>query len=61
MNLDYEVKMYAIVEYTDKTMENFWIMEIGDNYIELDKKLQLYRKFYVHRRRKKLLRVIKLS
>jgi hypothetical protein len=56
-----EVIMYAIVEYTDNTMEKFFIMEIGDNYIELDKKLQKYRKFYVHRRRKKLLRVVRIK
>ena len=53
--------MYAIVEYTDNTMEKFIIMEIGDNYIELDKKLQIYRKLYVHRKHKKLLRVVRIK
>ena len=53
--------MYAIVEYTDNTMEKFCIMEISDNYIELDKKLQIYRKLCVYRKHKKLLRVIKIK
>ena len=52
--------MYAIVEYTDNTMEKFYIMEISDNYIELDKKLQVYRKLYIYEKHKKLLRVIKI-
>ena len=52
--------MYAIVEYTDNTMEKFYIMEIGDNYIELDKKLQMYRKLCVYKRHKKLFRVIRI-
>lgn len=53
--------MYAIVEYTDNTMENFFIIEIGDNYIELDKKLQIMRKFFVHRKHKKMIRVIRIK
>lgn len=53
--------MYAIVEYTDNTMENFYIMEISDNYIELDKKLQIYRKLCVYRKHKKMFRVIKIK
>ena len=53
--------MYAIVEYTDNTMEDFYIMEISDNYIELDKKLQKYRKLCVYKKHKKLFRVIKIK
>ena len=53
--------MYAIVEYTDNTMEKFYIMEISDNYIELDKKLQMYRKLCVYRKHKKLFRVIRIK
>ena len=53
--------MYAIVEYIDNTMEEFYIMEISDNYIELDKKLQKYRKLCVYRKHKKLFRVIKIK
>ena len=53
--------MYAIVEYVDNTMEKFFIVEISDDYIELDKKLQVYRKFYVYEKHKKLLRVIKIK
>ena len=53
--------MYAIVEYTDNTMEKFYIVEISDNYIELDKTLQAMRKFYVHEKDKKMIRIIRLS
>lgn len=53
--------MFAIVEYVDNTMENFYIIEIGDNYIELDKTLQAMRKFYVYEKDKKMIRIIRLS
>ena len=53
--------MYAIVEYIDNTMENFYIIEISDNYIELDKKLQVYRKLCMYKRLKKMFRVIKIK
>ena len=61
MNLDCEVKMYAIVEYTDNTMEKFYIMEISDNYIELDKTLQAMRRLRVYEKDRKMIRIIRLS
>lgn len=53
--------MYAIVEYTDNTMEKFYIMEISDNYIELDKTLQAMRKLCVYEKDRKMIRIIRLS
>ena len=53
--------MYAIVEYTDNTMEKFCIMEISDNYIELDKTLQAMRKLCVYEKDRKMIRIIRLS
>ena len=53
--------MFAIVEYIDNTMEKFSILEIGDNYIELDKTLQAMRKLCVYEKDKKMIRIIRLS
>ena len=53
--------MYAIVEYIDNTMEKFFILEISNNYIELDKTLQAMRKLRVYKKDKKMIRIIKLS
>lgn len=53
--------MYAIVEYIDNTMEKFSILEISDNYIELDKTLQAMRKLCVYEKNKKMIRIIRLS
>lgn len=53
--------MYAIVEYIDNTMEKFSILEIGDNYIELDKTLQAMRKMRVYKKDRKMIRIIRLS
>ena len=53
--------MYAIVEYIDNTMEKFYIIEISDNYFELDKRLQMCRKLCVYKKHKKLFRIIKIK
>lgn len=53
--------MYAIVEYIDNTMEKFSILEISDNYVELDKTLQAMRKMRVYKKDRKMIRIIRLS
>ena len=61
MNLDCEVKMYAIVKYTDNTMENYEIICTSDNLYLLDMRLQNLRKLNYYSNYKPLYRIIKMS
>lgn len=61
MNLDYEVKMYAIVEYIDNTMEEYEIICTSDNLRLLDMRLQNLRKLNYCSNNKPLYRIIKMS
>lgn len=52
--------MFAIVKYTDNTMENYIIIEKSENYTNLDRKLHMLRVFYSGRIEKPIFRIVKI-
>jgi len=53
--------MFAIVKYTDNTMENFEIIEINQDLSYLDKRLHDIRRIYYKSMIKPLFRIIKIE
>ena len=52
--------MFAIVKYTDNTMENFEIIEMNQDLSYLDKRLHDIRRIYDKSMIKPLFRIIKI-
>ena len=53
--------MFAIVQYTDNTMENFEIIEKSNDFITLENKLQEMRKGDITNGISRLIRVIRIK
>ena len=53
--------MFAIVKYTDNTMENFEIIEKSSNFAELEHKLHEIRMSYYGKLEKPIFRIVRLS
>ena len=52
--------MYAIVKYTDNTMENYEVVYTNDNLKVIDNKLHEIRRQYYNGKEKPLYRIIKM-
>lgn len=52
--------MFAIVKYTDNTMENYTIIEQNSNFMELEHKLHELRISYYGKVEKPIFRIVRL-
>ena len=52
--------MYAIVKYTDNTMQNYNVIETSENLHDLDMQLQSIRIAFYGEKEKPIFRIIKL-
>lgn len=53
--------MFAIVKYTDNTMENYIIIEKSSNFAELEHKLHEMRISYYGKKEKPIFRVVRIE
>ena len=53
--------MFAIVRYTDNTMENYVIIEQSSNFAELEHKLHELRISYYDKKEKPIFRVVRIK
>ena len=53
--------MFAIVKYTDNTMENYTIIEQSSNFMELEHKLHELRISYYGKVEKPIFRIVRIK